>query len=61
MHRDVARAEGHDLTQGLGEAVRRVGGKARDEIHIDVIEPGLARLMEHVHDGRCAVPPPDGL
>ena len=50
-----------DLTQRIGKSIRRVGGKARDEIHVDIVEPGLARLMEHVHDGRRAVPPPDGL
>ena len=61
VYRDVARPEGHDLTQRIGEAVRRVGGQARDEIHVDIVKPGLVRLMEHVHDGRRAVPPPDGL
>ena len=61
VYRDVARAEGHDLPQRIGKSVRRVGRQTRDEVHVDIVEPGLARLMEHVHDGRRAVPPPDGL
>ena len=61
MDGEVIRGVGHALGERRPEALRRVGGEARDEIHVDVGEARVPDLTQAAADFLRRVAAADGL